>query len=60
MMSFIPEFGIGLWNGWILSVIFMAHNFLLMFIAPKENMKEMMDQVKQAKGKGQLLPSQGW
>lgn len=48
-MSLIPEFKIGLWNGWIFSVIFMLHNFLIIFIAPKKNMKEMMDQVRQAK-----------
>ena len=53
-MSLIPEFEIGLWNGWMLSVIFMAHNFLIMFIAPKENVKEMMDQMKQAKGRDKL------
>lgn len=55
-MSLIPEFEIGLWNGWILSAIFVIHNFLIMFIAPKKNIKEMMDQMKQAKGKDKLVP----
>jgi hypothetical protein len=48
-MSLIPEFKIGLWNGWIFSVIFILYNFLIMFITPKKNMKEMMDQMKQAR-----------
>ena len=50
-MSLIPDFQIGLWNGWILSAIFLVHHFLVMFIIPKENKKEMTDQVKQTKGK---------
>ena len=54
-MSLIPEFKIGLWNGWILSAIFLFANYLVMFIAPKENIKEMMDQVKQAKKKDKLI-----
>ena len=54
-MPLIPEFGIGLWNGWILSAIFIVVNYLMMFITPKENTKEVMDQVKQAKGKDKLV-----
>ena len=54
-MSLIPEFQIGLWNSWILSAIFLVANYLVMFIAPKENVKEMMDQVKQAKKKDKLI-----
>jgi protein-S-isoprenylcysteine O-methyltransferase Ste14 len=54
-MSLIPEFKIGLWNGWILSAIFLVANYTMMFIAPKENVKEMMDQVKQAKGKDRIV-----
>ena len=54
-MSLIPAFKIGLWNAWILSVIFLVANYFIMFIAPKENVKEMMDQVKQAKGKDKLI-----
>jgi protein-S-isoprenylcysteine O-methyltransferase Ste14 len=54
-MSLIPEFEIGLWNAWILSAIFLAANYSIMFTAPKENVKEMMDQVKQAKGKDKLV-----
>ena len=50
-MSLIPDFQIGLWNGWILSAIFLVHHFLMKFIIPKENKNEMMDQVKQTKGK---------
>lgn len=50
-MNLIPEFEIGLWNGWILSVIFLVANYLVMFIAPKDNVKEMMDQVKHANNK---------
>ena len=55
-MTLIPEFEIGLWNGWILSAIFMVSNYLLLF-APKakQNFKEMMDQVKQAKDKNKLI-----
>jgi len=55
MMSLIPEFQIGLWNGWILSAIFLFANYFIMFFLPKENIKEMMDQVKQAKGKDKFL-----
>lgn len=54
-MSLIPEFQIGLWNGWILSAIFLVHNFIMMFIPPKENTKEMMDQIKQTRGKDRLF-----
>ena len=54
-MSLVPDFKIGLWNGWILAVIFLAANYLIMFIAPKKNVKEMMDQAKQAKGKDKLM-----
>ncbi len=54
-MSLIPEFKIGLWNGWILSAIFLVANYSIMFTAPKENVKVMMDQVKQAKGKDKLI-----
>ena len=50
-MSLIPEFQIGLWNGWILSAIFLVANYSIMFTAPKENVKEMMDQVKHANKK---------
>ena len=55
-MSLIPEFQIGLWNGWILSAIFMVSNYLLLF-APKarQNFKEMMDQVKRLKGENKRL-----
>ena len=56
-MSLIPEFQIGLWNGWILSAIFLVANYFIMFTAPKENVKEMMDQVKQSKGKDKLITS---
>ena len=57
-MSLIPELKIGLLNGWILSTIVMTVNYLLLFvIAPKENVKEMLDQVKQLKGKHKLLNS---
>ena len=54
-MELIPEFKIGLWNGWILSAIFLVHNFIMMFIPPKENTKEMMDQMKKASGKDRLF-----
>ena len=54
-MSLIPGFELGLWNGWILSAIFLFVNYLVMFIAPKENIKEMMDQVKHAKKKKKLI-----
>jgi protein-S-isoprenylcysteine O-methyltransferase Ste14 len=54
-MSLIPGFELGLWNGWILSAIFLFANYLVMFIAPKDNIKEMMDQVKQAKKKDKLI-----
>ena len=54
-MSLIPGFELGLWNGWILSAIFLIANYLVMFIAPRENVKEMMDQVKQAKKKDKLI-----
>ena len=54
-MSLIPEFQIGLWNGWILAAIFLVANYSIMFIASKENVKEMMDQAKQAKGKDKLI-----
>ena len=54
-MSLVPEFKIGLWNGWIFSAIFLVANYSIMFIAPKENVKEMMDQAKQAKGKDKLI-----
>jgi len=54
-MSLIPEFQIGLWNGWILAAIFLVANYFIMFIAPKENTKEMMDQVKHAKKKDKLI-----
>ena len=56
IMSLIPEFEIGLWNGWILCIIFILSNYLLLF-APKakQNFKEMMDQVKQAKDKNKLI-----
>jgi len=54
-MSLIPEFEIGLWNGWILSAIFLVANYSIMFTAPKENTKEMMDQGKQAKGRDKLV-----
>ena len=37
-MSLIPKFQIGLWNGWILSAIFLIANYLIMFIAPIDNM----------------------
>ncbi|MCK4528820.1 isoprenylcysteine carboxylmethyltransferase family protein [candidate division WOR-3 bacterium] len=56
-MSLIPEFRIGLWNGWILSAIFLIPNYFPMFIAPKENIKELMEQVKQAKGRDKLVSS---
>lgn len=48
-MSLIPEFQIGLWNVWIFSAIFLVANYSIMFIAPKENVKEMMNEAKQAK-----------
>lgn len=54
-MSLISEFEIGLWNGWILSAIFLFANSLVMFITPRDNIKEMMDQVKQAKKKEKLI-----
>ena len=56
IMTLIPEFEIGLWNAWILCIIFMVSNYLLLF-APKakQNFKEMMDQVKQAKDKNKLI-----
>ena len=54
-MELIPEFKIGLCNGWILSAIFLVINHFFMFIAPKENMKEMMDQVKELKGKDKII-----
>ena len=54
-MSLIPEFEIGLWNGWIFSAIFLIINQFFMFITPKENMKEMMDQVKKLKGKDKII-----
>ena len=55
-MTLIPEFKIGLWNGWILSAIFMVSNYLLLF-APKakQNFKEMMEQVKRLKGENKRL-----
>ena len=55
-MTLIPEFEIGLWNGWILSAIFMVSNYLLLF-APKakQNFKEMMDQVKRLKDENKKL-----
>ena len=40
-MTLIPEFEIGLWNGWILSAIFIIHNFIMIFIMPKEGEKEV-------------------
>lgn len=54
-MSLIPEFEIGLWNGWILAAIFLVANYFIMFIAPKDNIREMMDQVKYAKKKDKLI-----
>jgi protein-S-isoprenylcysteine O-methyltransferase Ste14 len=54
-MSLVPDFEIGLWNGWILAAIFLVANYFIMIIAPKENVKEMMDQTKQAKGKDKLI-----
>ena len=54
-MSLIPEFEIGLWNGWILAAIFLIANYLIMFIAPRDNIREMMDQVKHAKKKEKLI-----
>ena len=54
-MSLVPDFEIGLWNSWILAAIFLVANYFIMFIAPKENVKEMMDQTKQAKGKDKLI-----
>ena len=54
-MSLISEFEIGLWNGWILAAIFLIANYLIMFIAPIDNIKEMMEQVKQAKKKDKLI-----
>ncbi len=59
-MSLTPAFEIGLWNGWILAAIFLAANYLLMFISPRENTKEMMDQVKQAQGKDKQLTYITW
>lgn len=50
-MSLTPEFEIGLWNGWILAAIFLVANYFIMFIAPKENIKEMMEQGKHANKK---------
>lgn len=54
-MPLIPEFQIGLWNGWWFSTIFLTINYLLVYIMPKENRKEMMEQVRQSKGKDKLL-----
>lgn len=55
-MSPIPEFEIGLWNGWILSAVFLVANYGFFFIgAAKENVKEMMDQVKEATGRDKLV-----
>jgi protein-S-isoprenylcysteine O-methyltransferase Ste14 len=51
----MPEFEIGLWNGWILAAIFLVANYSIMFTAPKENVKEMMDEAKHAKGKEKQL-----
>lgn len=59
-MSLTPAFEIGLWNAWILSAIFLTANYLIMFISPKENVKEMMDQVKQAQGKDKQLTYISW
>ena len=59
-MSLTPAFEIGLWNGWILAAIFLTANYLLMFISPRENTKEMMDQVKQAQGKDKQLTYITW
>ena len=54
-MDFVPELKIGLWNGWILSVVFLIANYSIMFSAPKENVKEMMNEVKNLKGKDKLI-----
>jgi len=54
-MSLTPAFEIGLWNAWILAAIFLIANYFIMFIAPKENVREMMDQVKRAKKKEKLI-----
>ena len=54
-MTLTPAFEIGLWNGWILAAIFLTANYLIMFISPRENTNEMMDQVKQAQGKDKPL-----
>ncbi|MCK4735366.1 MAG: isoprenylcysteine carboxylmethyltransferase family protein [Methanophagales archaeon] len=59
-MSLTPAFEIGLWNGWILAAIFLTANYLIMFISPRENVKEMMDQVKQAQGKDKQLTYITW
>ena len=59
-MTLTPAFEIGLWNGWILAALFLTANYLLMFISPRENVKEMMDQVKQAQGKDKQLTYITW
>ena len=59
-MPLTPAFEIGLWNAWILSAIFLTANYLIMFISPRENTKEMMDQVKQAQGKDKPLTYITW
>lgn len=54
-MNLVPKFELGLWSVWIFSVIFLVANYSIMFIAPKENVKEMMDEAKHAKGKDKLI-----
>ena len=54
-MTLTPEFEVGLWNGWILAAILLVANYSIMFAAPRENVKEMMDQVKHAEAKDKIL-----
>ena len=40
-MSIVPEFQIGLWNGWWFSLVYLAVNFGLLVLYPKEVAKRL-------------------
>ena len=45
-MPVVPEFQIGVWNGWWLTVAYLAIHLVLFFTAPKEALKRLLTRPK--------------